>query len=88
MDRMHSKVFKRFNHFQFEIPSLSFSIQVCRMRNIYVALHCNYMQVMAVHMKLARRNCVHTRRAVVNERREHVISNFDTNIRRFGCRHR
>lgn len=29
-------------------------------------------------MKLTRRNCAHTRRAVVNVRRERVISNFDT----------
>jgi len=33
---------------------------------------------MGARMKLTRRNCAYTRRAVVNVRREHVISNFDT----------
>lgn len=35
-------------------------------------------RAMEARMKLTRRNCAHTRRAVVNVRRERVISNFDT----------
>lgn len=33
---------------------------------------------MEARMKLTRRNCAHTRRVMVNVRRERVISNFDT----------
>lgn len=45
----------------------------------YMALHCNYGRGwMGARMKLTRRNCTHTRGAMINVRRQRVISNFDT----------